>query len=136
MRLRLETDYGIRCVLFLSQHQEYVQAGRIAAATNVPENVVPRVLSRLKKAGIVSARSGVMGGHKLCRKVDEISLFDIVDCMEDCLALSRSEDISSAETEVEKALHAVEDCFNQIQQQMEQFMRSIKINQLVEASAC
>ena len=37
MRLRLETDYGIRCMLYLAQQTDYVQAGKIAAAMDVPE---------------------------------------------------------------------------------------------------
>ena len=89
MRLRLETDYGIRCMLYLAQQTDYVQAGKIAAAMDVPENVIPRVLSRLKKAGLVQARSGVTGGHKLGRPASEITMLDIISCMEDHTMLGR-----------------------------------------------
>ena len=130
MRLRLETDYGIRCVLFLAQHTEYVQAGKIAAATQVPENVGPRVLSRLKKAGIVTARSGVMGGHKLRKKADRITLYDIVDCMEDCIMLSCEEEIDNPEIPME----LVQSCLENIEDNMKDNMRKITVQQLLDGT--
>src|SRR5699024_5631608 len=116
MRLRLETDYGIRCMLYLAQQTDYVQAGKIAAAMDVPENVIPRVLSRLKKAGLVQARSGVTGGHKLGRPASEITMLDIISCMEDHTMLGRCLGDSAKTTEQSGAIAGMQHYFLELQQ--------------------
>lgn len=119
MRLRLETDYGIRCMLYLAQQTDYVQAGKIAAAMDVPENVIPRVLSRLKKAGLVQARSGVTGGHKLGRPASEITMLD--RCLGD----------SAKTPEQSGAIAGMQHYFLELQQVMENSMRSVTVEQML-----
>lgn len=131
MRLRLETDYGIRCMLYLAQQKDYVQAGKIAAAMEVPENVIPRVLSRLKKAGLVQARSGVSGGHKLSRPASEITMLDIIACMEDHTMLGRSLNSEAKNPEQGNALAGMQHYFLELQKVMENSMRSVTVAQLL-----
>mgnify|MGYP005768802409 FL=1 len=131
MRLRLETDYGIRCMLYLAQQTDYAQAGKIAAAMDVPENVIPRVLSRLKKAGLVQARSGVTGGHKLGRPASEITMLDIISCMEDHTMLGRCLGDSAKTTEQSGAIAGMQHYFLELQQVMENSMRSVTVEQLL-----
>lgn len=131
MRLRLETDYGIRCMLYLAQQKDYVQAGKIATAMEVPENVIPRVLSRLKKAGLVQARSGVSGGHKLSRPASEITMLDIIACMEDHTMLGRSLDSKAKNPEQGNALAGMQHYFLELQKVMENSMRSVTVAQLL-----
>ncbi len=136
MRLRLETDYGIRCVLYLAQQNDYVQAGKIASAMNVPENVIPRVLSRLKRAGLVSARSGVQGGHKLGRPAEEITMLDIIQCMEDHIVLGRCMDETEKLPSKEgAAVGQARQYFYALQDVMERSMQGTTIAQLVPAQA-
>ena len=134
MRLRLETDYGIRCMLYLAQQSDYVQAGKIAAAMEVPENVIPRVLSRLKRAGLVQARSGVSGGHKLSRPASEITMLDIIACMEDHTTLGRRMDSNAKDPEQRNALAGMQYYFQELQRVMEDSMRSITVEQMVEGT--
>lgn len=134
MRLRLETDYGIRCMLYLAQHTDYVQAAKIAAAMEVPENVVPRVLSRLKKAGLVQARSGVAGGHRLSRPASEITMLDIIACMEDHTELGRNLDFRVKSPEQSVALSGMQHYFQELQRVMEDTMRSITVEQMVDGT--
>ena len=133
MRLRLETDYGIRCVMYLAQQTEYVQASKIAAAMQVPENVIPRVLSRLKHSGLVSARSGVMGGHKLGRPADQITMLDIVRCMEDHIVLDRCLEEGVEEYENEAAvMQNVHEYFMDVQIVLENALRSVTVANMME----
>lgn len=87
MRLRLETDYAIRSVLYLAQQDDYVTAVKIAQTMEIPEKVIPRVLSRLNTAQLVTSHVGIMGGHKLSRPADQITLFEVISCMDDQIAL-------------------------------------------------
>ena len=131
MRLRLETDYGIRCILYLAQQDEYVQAGKIALEMAVPENVIPRVLSRLKRHGLVNARSGVQGGHKLGRAADQITMFDIIQCMEDHFVVGR-EKCEQADRSQEKILQGVQQYFVSLQELVNDSMRSVTVADLVK----
>lgn len=127
MRLRLETDYGIRCILYLARQSEYVQAGKIAAEMEVPENVIPRVLSRLKRYGLVSARSGVQGGHKLGRAAEEITMFDIIQCMEDRFELGRA----SGDLQ-DDSMKSVQQYFVELQKLINQSMESVTVADLIK----
>ena len=131
MRLRLETDYGIRCILYLAKQEEYVQAGKIAMEMAVPENVIPRVLSRLKRYGLVSARSGVQGGHKLGRPPEQITMLDIIRCMEDRFVMGRSEEMPKVVTADDDGIQSVHQYFMGLQELVNKSMSSVTIADLI-----
>ena len=98
---------------------------------DVPENVIPRVLSRLKKAGLVQARSGVTGGHKLGRPASQITMLDIITCMEDHTMLGRCLDDTAKTPEQSGAIAGMQHYFLELQQVMENSMRSVTVQQLL-----
>ena len=131
MRLRLETDYGIRCILYLARQEDYVQAGKIAMEMAVPENVIPRVLSRLKRYGLVIARSGVQGGHKLGRPPEQITMLDIIHCMEDRFVMGRSEEVPKVVTADDDGIQSVYQYFVGLQELVNKSMSSVTIADLI-----
>lgn len=54
----------------------------MAAKTGVPKPYLARVINRLSRQGIVSAKRGHQGGVSLTRPAHEISLLEIVEAME------------------------------------------------------
>lgn len=78
-------DYAVRAILDLAAHYG---AGRrknreIADATHVPSPFLARILARLGKAGIVRATAGQDGGYELARPPAELSLFDVIEAVEE-----------------------------------------------------
>lgn len=130
VQLRKETDYGIRCLVFLAMTpNDYIKAEKIAEGMEIPVNVIPRVLSRLKHAGLVTARIGLSGGHKLAKAANQITLWDIVSCMEDTIILNPKRSAASQQTKV--FLSEINRCFSFVQLNLEVAMKQYTVADLI-----
>ena len=69
MYITRETDYGVRCVLYLARKaQEIAPVNEIAKAMHIPKSFLAKILQRLVKAGIVISGRGISGGFFPCKK--------------------------------------------------------------------
>ena len=95
MRLELTRrgDYAVRAMLALAlagdetPHDDHTGNGqlsvaRIAASEAIPPRILPSVMRRLTRAGLVEAQTGRAGGYRLARRADRISLLDIIEAIE------------------------------------------------------
>lgn len=80
MRIGSRTDYALRATLELaaSGDARLRKADEIAAAQGIPPRFLEKILSELRRAGIVESRRGVDGGHRLAAPPDEILVADVV----------------------------------------------------------
>lgn len=62
---------------------EYAGANRVAAEIEAPPNYLGKLLQTLARVGLVESQKGAGGGFRLARPAREITLFDIVDPLED-----------------------------------------------------
>ena len=89
MRLELTRrgDYAIRAMVALShadgiEPTDRIPASRIAATMGIPVRILPSVMSRLVRAGLVDVREGRSGGYLLARPAADIGLLEIVEAIE------------------------------------------------------
>jgi Rrf2 family protein len=85
MRLELtrKGDYGVRAMLVLARPGvEQLTASRLAAETDIPPNLVPQVMGGLVRAGLAANRRGRLGGYRLARPADEITLLAVIEAVE------------------------------------------------------
>ena len=80
IQLKITTDYSIRALMYLStrQGEQAVRSEEIAQAMHIPQNYLLSVIARLRKAGYVETIRGVLGGYRIIRPADQISLYDII----------------------------------------------------------
>lgn len=65
------------------------QIDHLAQTESVPANFLAQILGKLRDHGLISSRRGNLGGYRLTRPPEEISLHDILLATEgDALALS------------------------------------------------
>jgi len=67
------------------EENKVVTSNLIAKKENLSQGVVHRVLRKLGSAGIMKAHQGrgmVSGGFSMIKKIDEITLLDVIDTME------------------------------------------------------
>lgn len=84
-----QTDYAIRCLLYLSQHPNEVKVvDEIARAKSIPKVFLAKILQKLSRAGIVRSYRGVKGGYELAKKPRNISLLDVIESIEGPVALN------------------------------------------------
>src|SRR6516162_10044288 len=88
MKLSLRGEYALRAllVLGLQYEQEVVRIQTISQQQNIPKRFLEQILNDLKSAGVVQSRRGVVGGYRLAKPPDEITLATIVRHIEGALA--------------------------------------------------
>lgn len=86
MRLELTRlgDYGVRAMLELAADpgRDWLSVPRISAAMDIPERVLPRVMTQLVRAGLVEGRPGRTGGYRLAKPSAAITLLDVIAAVE------------------------------------------------------
>src|SRR5437763_1621882 len=88
MKLSLRGEYALRAllVLGLKYDQGVVRIQTISDQQNIPKRFLEQILNDLKSAGIVQSRRGVVGGYRLAKPPEEITLAAIVRHIEGALA--------------------------------------------------
>jgi Rrf2 family protein len=90
MEITRQTDYAIRCVLYLSGTEgAIIMADEISQAMCIPKSFLAKILQKLTKAGVVTSFRGVKGGFRLAKKPKQISLLDIIEAIEGPAAMNR-----------------------------------------------
>jgi len=73
--------HAIRALAELARSptSEFVDAGRLAAATGAPPNYLGKLLQSMAVAGFVESRKGARGGFRLARPPESIRLADVLE---------------------------------------------------------
>jgi len=89
MQITRETDYAIRCVLYLtSEKDRIVMVDEIAREMSIPRSFLAKILQKLVKANIARSFRGVKGGFQLGREPKDITLLDVITAVEGTIALN------------------------------------------------
>ena len=77
----MRADYGARAMIDLTQHygQGLTQSAAIAARQQIPESYLERLLTGLRRAGLIRSVRGPSGGHELARTPSAINLDQVWD---------------------------------------------------------
>jgi Rrf2 family protein len=83
MEITRETDYALRCILYLSERQGQISMiDVIATEMQIPKSFLAKILQKLARADLVKSFRGVKGGFQLARAPQEITLLDVVEAIE------------------------------------------------------
>lgn len=82
MIIRATTDYAIRIMAALSGADGAVSSGALAQNTGVPQKYLFKVASTLKASGLLNSVQGFRGGYMLSRPANEITLWEILCCVD------------------------------------------------------
>lgn len=77
--------HAVRALIVLAElkNGEYRGAVAIARQNNAPGNYLGKLLQQLARRGLVKSQKGLGGGFRLARDPHKITLYDIVDAIED-----------------------------------------------------
>jgi Rrf2 family protein len=80
--------YGLTAMVILAKEEEnkLLQIKDIASKGDIPQNYLEQILVVLKKNGLVKSVRGANGGYKLSRDKNNISVFEVLNSLECCLA--------------------------------------------------
>jgi Rrf2 family protein len=84
MQLTRAADYAVRMMIHLATLPPDSRTNRavLAAACEIPEPFVGKILQTLTRAGLIASHRGVNGGFGLTHRPDAVSLLDVVEAVE------------------------------------------------------
>lgn len=85
MELSSKSEYALLALLELGrcfESGEPMQIRQIAAQQNIPDRYLEQLLATLRRAGLVRSQRGAKGGYLLARSPWQITLYDIISCIE------------------------------------------------------
>jgi Rrf2 family protein len=93
MKLSNGVEWSLHSCVTLSQSSGAVSAQRLAELHQIPPAYLAKHLQALSRANIVSSVHGQIGGYRLARPPEAISLLDVVDAIDGGEALYRCMEI-------------------------------------------
>lgn len=96
MRITLESDYALRILTELADHDDVVDANTLSAATSVTIRFTLKILNKLAKHGFVSSYKGAKGGYKLKLATDQITLKSVIELIDGPIVIARCLETSEA----------------------------------------
>lgn len=81
MKISAVEEYGLRCLLQLARAQSserLMSAEEIALAEGLSVAYVEKILSQLRKVGLIKSVRGMYGGYQLARPAAQIRVGDLV----------------------------------------------------------
>jgi Rrf2 family protein len=89
--LSSKAKYAVRALVFIAERYDrtnWVPTGDIATAEAIPRKFLEAILVELRDHQLVESRRGALGGHRLARPPDAISLADVIRVIDGPLALT------------------------------------------------
>ena len=98
------SEYAIRALSILAQYptDQYVLVGTLATKADLPHHYLSKILQNLVRMQILESRKGSKGGFRLARPADRITLYDVVNAIEN-LGTTRRCLLGQAECSDERA---------------------------------
>lgn len=136
MKLSTKGRYGLRAVIDLAKYstEEPVSITSISDRQGISERYLEQLMGLLKKSGLVKSIRGAGGGYMLAKKLEDISVGDVLRALEgnlepvDCPGLLPEDGCKSADSCVTKYV------WKRINDSINQTVDEIKLDQLVAES--
>ncbi len=79
-----KVDYGIIIIADLAKANDgiFVSLSEIAESKNLSANYLAQLVLPMKEAGIIESKEGKGGGHRLRKKLNKISIADVIRAFE------------------------------------------------------
>ena len=82
MRLRTQTDYALRTLLYLGFVDRQVTTTEVADAYDISRDHLVKVVQQLARLGMVRTTAGRRGGISLMRDASDITVREVVEAFE------------------------------------------------------
>ena len=98
MKLTRASEYGVRCIIYLSNQGKGVLAKRreIAKSMKIPDQFLGKIAQNLAKSGIIEIIQGARGGFRLLISPEKLTLLTVIEAeigeifLNDCVIKSQS----------------------------------------------
>lgn len=91
MKMTTKGKYGLRAMIDLAVNDgdtQYIPLNHISARQQISEPYLERLMAKMRKADLVVTQRGTQGGYKLARSIEEISVKDILEAVDEPMNLT------------------------------------------------
>jgi Rrf2 family protein len=91
MRLTTRSRYGTRLLLDIALNQDkgWVNTSDIARRQKISQKYIEKLITGLRRSGLIASKRGPFGGHKLAKPAHDITVGDVVRALEEKVALTQ-----------------------------------------------
>jgi len=128
--LSCKSEYALLALLELSDYYakgEPLQIRQIASQQSIPDRYLEQLLATLRRAGLVKSQRGARGGYLLVREPWNITLYDVVSCIEGFDAQAET-----AKTPGTPEALVVQDVWGEVRQAAEAVLQKHTLQDLVD----
>jgi len=134
MQLNLETDYAIRCVLFLADKEDCYSAAQISREVSITQSHAQKLLRKLRQHGYVVSEMGSCGGYRLAMPPEEIYMLKVIEDMEGTIKINRC-----LEPDGYCSNNATDHCpmhvfYDKVQRSLVETFGSVSLRQIIDQS--
>ena len=94
LKISKKSDYGLLLISKLLHTDEYVSLTKLVEHTKLPLRFLARISSVLAHSGILISREGRVGGYKLGKRFEMLSVYDFFSVFENDMYMTGCQDKS------------------------------------------
>lgn len=96
MQVSAKVDYGMRAMLFLAEcyqadPNQLVKGEAISKSQAIPVKFLEAILTELRHAGFVISQRGAVGGYRISRSPEKVSVAELIRVLDGPLAAVRGQ---------------------------------------------
>ena len=131
MRFSTKSEYGLRALISLAQHQkdQPYSLAKIAQEQKISLAYLERLFAKLKKANLVKSAKGMKGGYSLVKPAIKISVKDILIALEGKLSPYICSDLNNI---CKVSFCSVKVVWQKLENSMNKTLEEIKLSQLIK----
>lgn len=88
LRLSKRVEYGLMALQYLAKTGQVATSREISDATNIPYDLLAKIMQSLKRDGIIDSFQGVRGGYRMMISPEQITLNRVVGALDEVTALT------------------------------------------------
>ena len=133
MRVSAKVDYALRAMTELAAAApSLMTAEQLATAQKIPPKFLESILAQLRNGGLVASQRGAVGGYRLAKAPEEISIADVIRELEGPIATVRG--ARPDELEYAGAASGLRDIWLELRSQMRGVLEQTTLADLVTKS--
>ncbi len=133
MRVSAKVDYALRAMTELAvATPSLMTAEQLATAQKIPPKFLESILAQLRNGGLIASQRGAVGGYRLAKPPEEISIADVIRELEGPIATVRG--VRPDELEYAGAANGLRDIWLELRSQMRGVLEQTTLADLVTKS--
>lgn len=131
MKLTTKGRYAVTAMLDLALHKDQgpISVADIASRQSISLSYLEQLFARLRKSGLVESSRGPGGGYVPARPIEEISVADVINAVDEQVDATRCGGLQNCQGESRCLTH---DLWEELSCQISGFLSSITLSDLIQ----